>query len=304
MNIILDGFGGDNAPLEALRGAAAAVRAYDVAVIVTGDAQKLADCAASNRISLDKIRFVHAPQVIPMDADPTQVLKAYSDSSLAVGLRLLADGEGDAFVSAGSTGALLVGATFLVKRIKGVRRPGIATMIPCGGGKSYLLLDAGANHDCRAEMLTQFAVMGAAYYEKVVGIARPRVGLINIGTEPHKGDELRREAFSQLSAAPGLHFIGNIEARALPTGGCDVAVCDGFTGNVILKLTEGFGSFFTRSLKEMLFANLGTKLAAVLLRGQLTSFKNSLDYKEHGGAPLLGIRKPVIKAHGSSNAVA
>ncbi|MEG2174409.1 MAG: phosphate--acyl-ACP acyltransferase, partial [Oscillospiraceae bacterium] len=233
MNIILDGLGGDNVPLETLRGAAAAVKSYGISMTVTGDVSAMHDCAVCHNIPLDSIELVEAPRIIPMDLDPTRILKDYADSSMAVGLRLLSEGQGDAFVSAGSTGALLMGATFVAKRLKGVRRPAIGTMIPGLDGKPYLLIDAGANHDCRPEMLRQFGIMGSIYFGSLMGVAAPRVGLVNIGTEAHKGDELRRGAYELLSSSKEIHFIGNIEARELPNGGCDVAVCDGFTGNII-----------------------------------------------------------------------
>lgn len=304
MNIVIDGFGGDHAPLEPLRGAAAAVAELGVSVLVTGDEEKLRACAKENNIALNNITFVHAPTVIPVDEEPTKILKGYSDCSMAVALRLVAKGEADAVVSAGSTGALLAGATFIVKRAKGVKRPAIGTLIPTKGGKFYLLVDAGANNDCRPEMLCQFAVMGTAYYEKIMGVASPRIGLINIGTEEHKGAELQQQAYAQLKTADALNFIGNVEARELPNGGCDVAVCDGFTGNVVLKLTEGFAAFFGSALKGIFMANAGTKLGALLVAKQLREFKRSMDYKEYGGAPILGTVKPVIKAHGSSDAKA
>lgn len=304
MNIVIDGFGGDHAPLEPLRGAATAVAELGVSVTVTGDEAKLRECAKSNNISLDNINFVHAPTVIPVDEEPTKILKAYADCSLAVALRLVAQGKADAIVSAGSTGALLAGATFIVKRIKGVKRPAIGTLVPMGDGKFYLLVDAGANHDCRPEMLCQFAVMGTAYYEKIMGVASPRVGLINIGTEEHKGTDLQQQAYAMLKTTDAINFVGNIEARELPNRGCDVAVCDGFTGNVILKLTEGFASFFGNVLKGIFTANVATKLGALFVSKQIRAFKRSIDYKEYGGAPILGTAKPVIKAHGSSDAKA
>lgn len=304
MNIVIDGFGGDYAPLEPLRGAAAAVAELGVSVTVTGDEAKLRACAESNQISLENITFVHADSVIPVDEEPTKILKTYSGCSMAVALKLIAEGKADAVVSAGSTGALLAGATFIVKRAKGVKRPAIGTLVPMTGGKFYLLVDAGANNDCRPEMLCQFAVMGTAYYEKIMGVKSPRVGLVNIGTEEHKGTELQQQTYTLLKTAEALNFIGNVEARALPNGGCDVAVCDGFTGNIILKLTEGFAAFFGGALKGMFMANLGTKLGAVLVSKQMREFKRSIDYKEYGGAPILGTVKPVIKAHGSSDAKA
>ncbi|MFV0498089.1 MAG: phosphate acyltransferase PlsX [Candidatus Fimivivens sp.] len=304
MNIVIDGFGGDHAPLEPLRGAAAAVAELGVSVTVTGDEAKLRECAQSNNIPLNNITFVHAATVIPVDEEPTKILKAYADCSLAVALALVAQGEAQAVVSAGSTGALLAGATFIVKRAKGVKRPAIGTLVPTAGGKFYLLVDAGANHDCRPEMLCQFAVMGTAYYEKIMGGASPRVGLINIGTEAHKGTDLYRQTHAMLKTADALNFVGNIEARELPNNGCDVAVCDGFTGNVILKLSEGFATFFGGVLKDVFMANVATKLGALLVSKQIRAFKRAMDYKEYGGAPILGTAKPVIKAHGSSDAKA
>ena len=304
MNIVIDGFGGDHVPLEPLRGAAAAVAELGVSVTVTGDEEKLRACAKENNISLKDITFVHAPTVIPVDEEPTKILKDYADCSMAVALKLVADGKADAVVSAGSTGALLAGATFIVKRAKGVKRPAIGTLVPMSGGRFYLLVDAGANHDCRAEMLCQFAVMGTAYYEKIVGVKSPRVGIVNIGTEEHKGTELQRQTYALLKTADALNFIGNVEARELPNGGCDVAVCDGFTGNVILKLSEGFAAFFSGVLKGVFMANIGTKIGALLVSKQLSAFKRSMDYKEYGGAPILGAARPVLKAHGSSDAKA
>lgn len=302
MKIVIDATGGDLAPLEPLRGAADAAAELGVEMLVTGDEAQLRACAREHGISLDGITLIDAPRVIPIEAEPTSLLKEYADCSMAVGMNLVARGEADAIVSAGSTGALLVGATFLVKRIKGVKRPAIGTMIPAQGGRFYLLCDAGANHDCRPEMLTQFAVMGSAYYEKIMGAEHPRVGLINIGTEETKGTELQVAALPLLKALPGIHFVGNVEARELPLGGCDVAVCDGFTGNVVLKLTEGMGKFLGGAVRDVLFSNLRTKLGALLIAKEFSVFKKSLDYKETGGAPILGAVRPVIKAHGSSDA--
>ena len=304
MKIILDGMGGDLAPKETLKGAHEAIKELGISVVMTGDEALIRKTAQEENIPLDNIEIVDAPLVIPMDADPSLILKDYKESSMAKGLKLLSEGQGDAFVSAGSTGALLFGATFIVKRIKGVKRPAIGTMIPTAKKKPYLLIDAGANHDCRGEMLRQFALMGKAYCEGVFKMEDPSVALVNIGTEEHKGDDLRKEAYALLKEEKNINFIGNVEARELPLGGCDIAVCDGFTGNVILKLSEGFGKFISLSLKEILFANLMTKISALGLKKRLTEFKAMMDYKEHGGAPLLGVRKPVIKAHGSSDAKA
>ena len=302
MKIIVDMFGGDNAPKEALLGAAAAVKELGVEIIAVGDAEKVRACAAENGVSLDGITLHHAADVLTMHDEPTDVLKKKPDSSMAVGLKMLHAGEGDAFVSAGSTGALLVGATLLVKRLPGIRRPALATVVP-GRPRPYLLCDCGANADCRPEMLVQFAHMGSAYMEKVMGVQDPTVGLINNGTEESKGGQLQLEAY-QLLGKSGVHFIGNVEARELNAGAADVAVCDGFTGNVVLKLTEGVAKMMSGMLKGVFLKNLGGKLAYLLTRSGMHEFKASMDYTEYGGAPILGVSAPVIKAHGSSNAKA
>ncbi|MBE6898664.1 MAG: phosphate acyltransferase PlsX [Ruminococcaceae bacterium] len=300
MRIIVDAFGGDHAPLEVLKGCALAKEEYGVEITLCGDEEKIRACAKDNDIALDGMDILHAPAVIPVEADPTTLLKEYADSSMAMGMKALKNGEGDAFVSAGSTGALVVGASLIVKRLKGVRRVGLATVIP-NANKFYLLMDAGANAECRPEMLAQFGVMGSVYMERLKGVENPRVGLINIGTEETKGLELQLESYKLLQKAP-VNFIGNVEARGLALGECDVAVCDGFVGNVALKLTEGLAKYFSNELKGMFMANLKTKIAALLMKDKIAAFKKSMDYKEHGGAPLLGASLPVIKAHGSSDA--
>lgn len=300
MRIIVDAFGGDHTPLEVLKGCALAKEEYGVEITLCGDEEKIRACAKDNGIALDGMDILHAPAVIPVEADPTTLLKEYADSSMAMGMKALKNGEGDAFVSAGSTGALVVGASLIVKRLKGVRRVGLATVIP-NANQFYLLMDAGANAECRPEMLAQFGVMGSVYMERLKGVKNPRVGLINIGTEETKGLELQLESYKLLQKAP-VNFIGNVEARGLALGECDVAVCDGFVGNVALKLTEGLAKYFSNELKGMFMANLKTKIAALLMKDKIAAFKKSMDYKEHGGAPLLGASLPVIKAHGSSDA--
>ncbi len=300
MRIIVDAFGGDHAPLEVLKGCSMAKEEYGVEITLCGDEEKIRDCAKNNNLSLDGMEILHAPSVIPVEADPTSLLKEYADSSMAVGMKALKNGEGDAFVSAGSTGALVVGASLIVKRLKGVRRVGLATVIP-NANKFYLLMDAGANAECRPEMLAQFGVMGSVYMERLKDVKNPRVGLINIGAEETKGLELQLESYKLLQKAP-VNFIGNVEARGLALGECDVAVCDGFVGNVALKMTEGLAKYFSIELKSMFMANIKTKIAALLMKDKITAFKKSMDYKEHGGAPLLGASQPVIKAHGSSDA--
>lgn len=302
MKIALDGFGGDNAPLAPLEGAALAVKEYGVEVLITGDEAVLKETAAQHQIALDGITFVHTTDVIDVCEDPTTLLKEHNRSSMAVAMQLVRDGKADAFVSAGSTGAIVVGATLIMKRIKGIKRPTIATCIPCKGG-CYLLADAGANVECRPDMLAQFALMGSIYMNRVMGVENPRVGLVNIGTEDSKGRELQKETNALLKTT-NLHYIGNVEPREVPLGACDVAVTDGFTGNVMLKLTEGLAKFLLSGLKGVFTKSLKTKLAYLALKDGLKDFKSQMDYTEYGGAPLMGSAKPVIKAHGSSNAVA
>ncbi len=302
MKIIVDAFGGDNAPLEVIKGSAMAVENLGVEVMLVGKEETIKKVAEENNISLNCISIKNADTVIDVCEEPTMVIKEKSDCSMAVGLKALSDGEGDAFVSAGSTGALVVGSTFIVKRLKGIKRAALATIMPTQKAPT-MLLDVGANSDCRPEMLTQFAIMGSCYMNKIMGIKNPTVGLANIGSEESKGRTLELETYAQLKTAP-VNFIGNVEAREFPKGACDVVVADGFTGNIMLKLYEGMGSFFSKTLKDMLMTGIRSKLAAVLILGKVKAFKKKMDYSEYGGAPLLGTAKPVIKAHGSSNAKA
>lgn len=300
MKIIVDAFGGDNAPLEVIKGCARAVKELDVNIILTGSEEKIRKCASENGISLNGIDIAHTDNVFDIHEEPKEIVKSGKNSSMGLGLSLLAEGKGDAFVSAGSTGALVMGATFIVKRIKGIKRIAPSPILPADNG-SLILLDAGANTECRPEMLVQFAVMGSAYMEKVMGVKNPKVGLLNIGAEETKGRELEIGSYSLLKES-GLNFIGNIEARDIPTGECQVVVTDGFTGNIVLKLYEGMGSFFARKLK-WIFSGAG-KVGAVFSLGKIKAFKKQMDYKEVGGSVLLGVKKPVIKAHGSSDSTA
>ena len=305
MKIILDAMGGDNAPDEILKGAAQALAAYgpDLAIIAVGDAEKVRAAAQKAGIQPDepRLEIVHASQVIEMCDEPAQAIRRKKDSSIVVGLNLLKEGKGDAFVSAGSTGALHVGASLLIRTVPGVKRPALATIIP-GAKKPYLLMDSGANVECRASMLEAFGVMGSAYMNRVMGIPTPDVALVNNGAEESKGTPLYREAHQLLKANPHIHFIGNIEPRDVPAGNADVVVCDGFTGNVILKLTEGLAKTLLGMVKGVFYKSTLTKLAALAVKGGLSELKKSLDSEEYGGAPLLGTAKPVIKAHGSSKA--
>lgn len=302
MKIIVDAFGGDNAPLEVIKGSAMAVEQLGVEIILTGDENKIKAAAAENNISLDGISIMHTESVIDIHEEPTSIIKERSDCSMAIGLKALADGEGDAFVSAGSTGALVVGATFIAKRIKGIKRAALAPVMPTDKGY-MMLVDAGANVDCRPEMLVQFGIMGSCYMQRVLGVKSPKVGLINVGAEDTKGREMDIEAYKMLKEAP-VNFYGNLEARDIPLGECEVVVSDGFTGNVALKLYEGMGSYFSHTLKDMLMGSFGGKLTALLIMKKIKAFKKKMDYSETGGAVLMGISKPVIKAHGSSNAKA
>ena len=301
MKIILDAMGGDNAPLAVLQGAAAAVKEYGVDLILTGQEKVIRECAEKNGVSLQGMEIVDCPEVIEMCDEPAMSIRRKKNSSLVVGLRMLKEGAGDAFVSAGSTGALHVGASLLVRTIKGVKRPALATMVPAKN-KAYLLLDCGANVECRPEMLAAFAVMGSCYVNRVEGRTSPSVALTNNGAEESKGTPMLREAHQLLKTIPGIRFVGNIEPRDVPNGDVDVVVCDGFTGNVILKLTEGVAKMLLGMLKGMFLKNLGGKLAYLLLKDSVSDLKHQMDSEEYGGAPFLGAKQPVIKAHGSSKA--
>lgn len=300
MKIIVDAFGGDHAPLEVLRGCERAVNELDVNIILTGHEKKIRKCAEKNGISLDGMEIRHTGEVFDIHEEPKEIIKSGKNTSMGLGLKLLADGEGDAFVSAGSTGALVMGATFIVKRIKGIKRVAPSPVLPADKG-SFVLTDAGANTECRPEMLVQFAIMGSAYMEKVMGVKNPKVALLNIGAEETKGRELETETYKLLEKS-GLNFVGNIEARDMPKGEVQVVVTDGFTGNIALKLYEGMGSFFSKKIK-WIFSGIG-KVGAVFSLDKIKKFRKQMDYKEVGGSALLGVKKPVIKAHGSSDGTA
>ena len=300
MRIIVDAFGGDNAPLAILQGCEMAVREYGVDILAVGSEKTIREVCGKNNISLDRISIIDVEKVMPVEVDAAEVVKSYDDSTLAVGLKMLSNREGDAYVSAGSTGAVTVGASLFVKRIKGIKRAALATIIPNANG-CYMLIDIGANKECRPEMLVQFGIMGSAYMEHIIGVKSPRVGTINIGAEDNKGLDLQKNANEQMKHAP-INFIGNVEPRYLPQGACDVAVCDGFTGNVVLKLTEGLGKWFANELKGIFMESAASKLGYLFVKGGVSNFKSKMDYKEYGGAPLMGISRPVIKAHGSSDA--
>ena len=308
MKIIVDAMGGDFAPLAPVKGALLAHERYGTEIILTGRTEDiLRSVRECGREELPAgVEIVNAEQVVEICDDPSTAFKQKKDSSLTVGLNLLRDGQADGFVCAGSTGALLAGATLVVKRIRGLRRAALSPTIPTATGKA-VLIDCGANAECTVEYLLQFAYLGSYYAEKVLGVEHPRVGLLNIGAEESKGDELRRETYRKLKeagAAGHLNFVGNVEAKEAMMGACDVIVSDGYSGNIMLKSIEGTGKLMAKELKAVLMKNAGTKLAALLLKSGLAGFKKMLDPNEVGGTALLGISRPVVKAHGSSNEVA
>ena len=300
MKIIVDAFGGDNAPLEIIKGSAIAVKELDTDIILTGKEAVIRQVAKDNELSLDRIEIVDCDEVITMEDDPLSVRKTKKNSSMAVGFKLLNEGRGDAFVSCGNSGALCVGATTIAGRIKGIKRTAFAPILP-SDDEMFMLIDGGANVDARPEILQQFALMGSVYMEKVMKVANPRVGLANVGVEEHKGNDLYRETF-QLLKNSDLNFIGNAEARDIPNGICDVAVCDGFTGNMILKTYEGVAITLMKKIKHMFTDSARGKLAAALTMKELKALKAKFDYSKYGGAPILGSSKPVFKAHGDSKA--
>lgn len=305
MKIIVDAMGGDFAPAEAVRGALAANRKTGVEIVLVGREEAIrAALAACGTDALPQgVSIVNATEVVEICDDPATAFRKKKDSSLTVGLTLLRDGGGDGFVSAGSTGALLAGATLVVKRIRGVRRAALAPILPTETG-NMVLLDCGANAECTVEYLCQFAQLGSDYAKSIWQLSAPRVGLLNIGAEPSKGDTLRRETYQALTQLEGVNFVGNVEAKEAMLGACDVLVADGFAGNVMLKGLEGTGKLLGHKLKALFKTNLRTKLAYLLLRREFADFKKLLDPNEVGGTALLGISRPVIKAHGSSNAYA
>ena len=306
MKIIVDAMGGDNAPAAVVQGALDAHKKHGVDILLVGRAAEVLRAveACGEKTLPAGVELKDASEVVEIADDPATAFKMKKDSSLTVGLNLLKAGEGDAFVSAGSTGALLSGATLLVKRIRGIRRAAMGPVIPVLGGKA-ILCDCGANAECTPEYLMQFAYLGNYYAKRVLGVEKPRVALLNIGAEEEKGDALRHETYALLqtaSEAGRLYFTGNIEASDVMMGGADVVVADGFTGNVMLKSLEGTGKVLLKELKKMFLSSTKTKLAAAMVKSDMADMKKLLDPSEIGGTPFLGISRPVIKAHGSSDA--
>lgn len=303
MKIAVDIFGGDNSPSALIDGCVDAAKLYDdVEFVFTGDERIITDYMSEKGYGSSRISIIDAPEMITCGDQPTVAIKRKKNSSLVKALELVASKEADAFVSAGSTGAVLAGATLIVRRIKGVKRPALAPVMPTVKGP-VLLIDCGANVDCKPNYLQQFAVMGSAYMKKVCGIDAPRVGLINNGAEAEKGNELTKSAYKLLENTD-INFVGNCEARYTMTGDYDVLVCDGFVGNAVLKCTEGVARSVMSIMKQELMASPITKLGALISKSGFKRVKKRMDYTEYGGAPLLGINGCIIKAHGSSNAKA
>ena len=301
MKILIDVMSGDKAPLEIIKGAALAHNEYDEEISIVGDENIISDIAVKNNINLSGIEIVNAKSVVDMEDKPMSVVREKRDSSMSIGLKMLANGEVDAFVSAGNTGALITGATLIVKRFMGINRAAIATVLPLSN--PVLLMDSGANLNVTSDNISQFAFMGAKYMEKIYGIDRPRVAQLNNGTEYNKGNTLQLESYQVLSES-GLNFVGNVESKDVPFGACDVLVTDGYTGNIFLKSVEGMGKFMLGLVKDLFSTNLATQLSTLTMKEKLRDVKKRFDSSEHGGAPILGISKPVIKAHGSSDAKA
>lgn len=301
MKILVDAFGGDNAPLEILKGCSQAEQLYkNIEIALVGNKEIIEKTAKENEISLETMQIYDAPDVITMEDEAGEIMKSKNNSSMAVGLKLLANGEGDAFLSAGNSGALIMGSTLIVKRIKGVKRPAFSPVMPTSDGP-VLLIDSGANVEVRPEMLQQFGIMGSIYMENVLNVKNPRVALANVGTEDHKGGELQHEAFKLLKETD-INFIGNMEARDIPAGAADVIVADGFTGNIIVKMYEGVAAELFKKIKGVLFKNLKTKIAALIIKNELNDLKQYFDYNQYGAAPVMGVSKPVLKTHGSAKA--
>jgi glycerol-3-phosphate acyltransferase PlsX len=297
MKLAIDAMGGDHAPKEIVIGAMKAVKEFsDIHITLVGDENKIKEHLTDS----ERITIIHTTEVILGTDEPVRAVRRKKDASMVLAARQVTDGAADACISAGNTGALMAAGLFVVGRIEGIDRPALAPTLPTIGGEGFLLLDVGANADAKPEHLLQYAIMGSLYSEKVRGIESPRVGLLNIGTEEKKGNELTKHAYGLLKDA-NINFVGNVEARDLLEGVADVVVTDGFTGNMVLKTIEGTALGMFKMLKTALMSSFTSKLAAAVLKPNLKTLKNTLDYSEYGGAALFGLDAPVIKAHGSSN---
>ena len=299
MKMIIDCMGGDNAPLEMLKGVIDAKVELGGEYLLVGHKTQLETLAQENGLDISGFEILHAESVVTMEDDP-MAFREKKDSSMTLALRALANGEGDAMVSCGNTGALFAGASLTVRRIKGVHRAALAAVLPFN--PPMLLLDCGANVTVQPDFLVQFATMGSAYMKALYGLDNPRVGLLNNGAEEHKGTPIQTEAYQLLKNCPDINFVGNVEGNRTMFDACDVLVTDGFTGNVFLKTLEGMGKMFATRMKGIFYSSLATKMAALVVKKPFMQFKKEMDVKEHGGSPILGLRKPVIKAHGSSDA--
>lgn len=302
VRIVVDGMGGDNAPSEIVKGAVAAVKDHDeIQILLTGYQDVLKKELEQYTYPKDRIQVIHTSQVIETAEPPVAAIRTKKDSSIVAGLMMVRRGEADAFVSAGSTGAVLVGAQAIVGRIKGIERPALAPLIPTKEGVT-LLIDCGANVDARSSHLVQFAKMGSVYMENVIGVKRPKVGIVNIGAEEEKGNALVKETFPLMKECKDLNFIGSVEARDIPEGVCDVVVCEAFVGNVILKLYEGVAAALISKIKGSMLESFRSKIGALLVKPALKRTLKKFDVSEYGGAPLLGLKGLVVKTHGSSTA--
>ncbi len=310
MRIILDAMGGDNAPLAPVLGAVQAAQDFGAQITLVGKGSEILEVLRSQGIAdlPEGMEVAHAEEVVDMHDDPANVIRKKKNSSMVVGLKMLSEDQGDAFISAGSTGALLSGATLLVKRVRGVRRAAMGPAMPNKAGGKTVILDCGANVECTPEFLLQFGLIGSLHAKKNLGIVNPRVGLLNVGTEDSKGSALQKEAYAMLTEASQkglLNFVGNVEARDVPLGAVDVVVCDGFSGNVLLKSIEGTAMFMGSLMKHKIFKrSLASKIGYLFCKPGVDEVMKMMDYREIGGTQFLGIRKPVIKAHGSSDALA
>ena len=301
MRIILDGMGGDNAPGAIVEGAVLASKEIDHEIVIIGQEELINQELKKYKFKNEKITVADAREVITNDEAPVRAVRSKKDSSIVKGIDMVKNGEGDIFISAGSTGALLSGGLFILGRIQGIDRPALASIYPILGGEPSLLVDAGANAECKPNNLLEFGMMGNIYMEKVIGRPSPRVGLVNIGTEAAKGSTLTKAAYELLEQS-NMNFVGNVEAREVPKSACDVIVCDGFTGNVVLKLTEGLAWNILQVIKKKFTDGVKAKLGAALLIDKLGELKKEFDYSEYGGAPILGVKGPIVKMHGSSSA--
>lgn len=301
MKIILDGMGGDNAPASVVEGAILASKEIEHQILIIGKEELINNELKKYKYDENKILVADATEVISNDDAPVRAVRSKKDSSIVKGINMVKSGEGDVFISAGSTGALLAGGLFILGRIQGIDRPALACIYPIVGGNPSLLVDAGANADCKPNNLLEFGIMGNIYMEKVIGRSNPKVGLVNIGSEAAKGSTLTKAAYNLLEQSD-MNFIGNVEAREVPKGACDVIVTDGFTGNVLLKLTEGMAWNILQVLKRKFTEGTKAKIGAALLLDKIKGLKKEFDYSEYGGAPILGVKGPIVKMHGSSSA--